>query len=132
MSSLIQFSIVFHNVADPECLSRNPDSNFFHPDPGSASKNLSILTQKIVSKLFPDPDPDFLTSWIPDPGGKKAPDSGSGTLVLLFHKRCVIASDHLSSSPGTVLYKNAFTLVNNLEQIFSTVDMVPVRQCKKL
>ncbi len=40
--------------ADPGCLSRIrifsiPDPNFFHP--GSASKNLSILTQKIVSKL---------------------------------------------------------------------------------
>jgi hypothetical protein len=28
-----------------------PDPNFFHPDPGSASKNLIILTQKMVSKL---------------------------------------------------------------------------------
>jgi hypothetical protein len=60
-----------------------PDPNFFHPgsrvkmipDPvsGSASKKLSILTQKTVSKLaeiwsrlfIPDPDPDFLP--IPDP-----------------------------------------------------------------
>jgi hypothetical protein len=38
----------------------DPDQNFFHPgfrakkllDPGSVSKNLSILTQKIVSKLL--------------------------------------------------------------------------------
>jgi hypothetical protein len=49
------------SVADPGCLSRIrifpsririfliPDPNFSHP--GSASKNLSILTQKIVSKL---------------------------------------------------------------------------------
>ncbi len=37
------------SVADPECLARIPDQNFFHP--GSASKNLSILTPKIVSKL---------------------------------------------------------------------------------
>ncbi len=42
------------SVADPGCLSRMrifsiPDLNFFHP--GSASKNLSILTQKIYSKL---------------------------------------------------------------------------------
>ncbi len=51
-------------------------TNFFHP--GYALKNLSILTQKIVSKLseiwsglvIPDPDP----SRIPDPGVKKAPD----------------------------------------------------------
>ncbi len=55
--------------------------NFFHP--GSASKNLSMLTQTNFSKLseirsglfIPDPDPDFLP--IPDPGVKKAPDPGS-------------------------------------------------------
>jgi hypothetical protein len=35
-------------VADPGCLSRIPDPTFFHP--GSASKHLSILTQKMVSK----------------------------------------------------------------------------------
>ncbi len=29
----------------------DPDPNFSIPDPGSASKNLSILTQKMVSKL---------------------------------------------------------------------------------
>jgi hypothetical protein len=49
------------SVADQGCLSRILHPNFFHlgsrvkeiPDPGSgyASKNLSILTQKIVSKL---------------------------------------------------------------------------------
>ncbi len=32
------------SVADPGCLSRIPDHNFFHP--GSASKNLSILSPK--------------------------------------------------------------------------------------
>jgi hypothetical protein len=54
------------SVADPGCLSRIPDagSDFFHPGsrvkkiPGSASKNLSIFTQKIVSKLSEyDPNP---------------------------------------------------------------------------
>ncbi len=44
------------SVADPGCLSRIPDPTFFHPgsrirtvsipDPGSSSKNLSILTPK--------------------------------------------------------------------------------------
>ncbi len=56
-------------------------SGFFHPR--SSSNNLSILTQKIVSKFseiwsglfIQDPDHDFLP--IPDPGVKKAPDSGS-------------------------------------------------------
>jgi hypothetical protein len=37
------------SVADPGCLSRI--RIFSIPDSGSASKNLSILTQKIVSKL---------------------------------------------------------------------------------
>ncbi len=108
------------SVADPGCLFIL-DPNFFHlrsririfsiPDPGSASKNFSILTQNFFSKLseiwfwlfIPDPDPDFLPfpdpgsrgqkgtgSWIqgskrhriPDPGIKKAPDPGSGSATL--------------------------------------------------
>ncbi len=78
---------------------RIPDPNFSQPwsririflipDSGSASKNLSILTPKMVSKLqeiwfrlfIPDPDPDFLP--IPDPGVKKAPDPGSGSATLI-------------------------------------------------
>ncbi len=65
-------------------LSQIPDPNFFHP--GSASKNLSILTQKIVSKLseiWPGlfiPDPDFLP--IPDPGSRGQKGTGSGTATL--------------------------------------------------
>ena len=63
------------------------------PDPGSASKNLSILTQKWFlssrkydlgcSSRITDPDADFLP--IPDPGVKKAPDPGSGSATLLFY-----------------------------------------------
>jgi hypothetical protein len=67
---------------------QNPGSDFFHPgsrideDPGSASKNLSIFTQKTASKfsktrswlwIFISP------SRIPDPWVKKAPDHGSAT-----------------------------------------------------
>jgi hypothetical protein len=66
--------------------SRIPDPIFFHP--GSTSKNLSILTQKLIFKLseiwsawfIPDPDPDFLP--IPDPEVKKTPDPGSATLLF--------------------------------------------------
>jgi hypothetical protein len=66
------------------------------PDPGSSSKNLSILTPKKAKKWFlsskkydpgcssriPDPDADFLLSRIPDPGVKRypIPDPGSATL----------------------------------------------------
>jgi hypothetical protein len=79
-----------------------PGPNFFHPgsrvtkipDPksGSASKNLSILSQKIVSQLSkilsgmfisdPNLDLDFYPSRIPNAGIKlkKAPDHGSATL----------------------------------------------------
>ncbi len=64
------------------------DRIFSIPDPGSTSKNLSILTQKMVSKfsviwsgLF---IPDFLHPFrIPDPGVKKAPDPGSGSATLV-------------------------------------------------
>ncbi len=69
---------------------RIPDRNFFHPGSqirffsipqiGSASKNVSILTQRIVSKLSEiwyrtgcsSRITDFLP--IPDPGVKKTPD----------------------------------------------------------
>jgi hypothetical protein len=87
------------SVADPGCLSRIPDPTFSIPDPGyelspsrirtvsipdpgSASKNLSILTQKKwflssrkydpgCSSRIPDPDVDFYPSRIPDPGVNK-------------------------------------------------------------
>jgi hypothetical protein len=91
------------SVADPGCLSRiqDPDQIFFQPgsrirtvsisDPGSSSKNLSILTAKRAKKWFlsskkydpgcstriSDPYADFLPSWIPDPGVKKVPNPGS-------------------------------------------------------
>jgi len=75
-------SSVFTSVADPGCLSRIPDLNFFHPgsrirtvsipDPRSSSKNLSILTPKKSKKWF-------LSSKKYDPGcSSQIPDSGSG------------------------------------------------------
>ncbi len=83
------------SVADPECLSCIPDPIFSIPDPGSrvkkipeprsgsasASKNVSILTQNIVSKLSEIVSKIF----IPDLGVNKAPDPGSGSATL--HKR---------------------------------------------
>ncbi len=73
------------SVADLGCLFRIPNTNIFHHGsrvkkiPGSASKNLSIITQKIVSNLseiwakmfIPDPDLDFYLSRIPDSGSKR-------------------------------------------------------------
>jgi hypothetical protein len=85
----------------------DPGSAFFPSwilDPWSSSKNLSILTQKMVSKLseiwsgffIPDTDPGswlFIhprsQSWIPDPGssvqkgtGSQITDPGSGSATL--------------------------------------------------
>ncbi len=68
-------SILKISVADPGCFSwsfyiPDPGSEFISsrtPDPGSASKNLSILTQKMVSKIS-----EIWSGWssrirIPDP-----------------------------------------------------------------
>ncbi len=64
------------------------------PGPGSASKNLSILTPKKPKKWFLSSrkcDPGcssrirmltFYPSRIPDPGVKRAPDPGSGSATL--------------------------------------------------
>jgi cohesin complex subunit SCC1 len=69
---------------------RIPDPNCLHP--GSASKNLSILTPKkppkktkkwFLSSRKYDPDADFLPSLIPDPAIKRAPDPGSGSATLV-------------------------------------------------
>jgi hypothetical protein len=97
---------------DPDPLARlNPDPirirnpAFFHPGsqigtvsipgPGSAWKNLSILTPKETKKWFLSSrkyDPGcssririltFYPSRIPDPGVKKAPDPGSGSATLV-------------------------------------------------
>ncbi len=120
-----KFSDEISSFADPGCLSRilvpgskffpsrildpgfkffpswipDPGSEFFPSrilDPGCRTKNLSILTKKMVSQLseiwsgfsiqirIPDLDPDFLPipdpdpgSQIPNPGIKKAPDPWS-------------------------------------------------------
>jgi hypothetical protein len=64
------------SVADPECLSRITDPNFFIPDPGSkrfdtgCSSRTRILDtdQCCGSGMFiPDPGSVFFPSWIPDP-----------------------------------------------------------------
>jgi hypothetical protein len=55
-----------------------PESEFFlFPDPGSASKNLGILTKKIVSKLFGN----IIRVVHPGSRGQKGPGSGSATLL---------------------------------------------------
>jgi hypothetical protein len=41
-----------------------------------------VLRIRDVLSRIPDPDPTIAPSWIPDPGGKKAPDPGSGSATL--------------------------------------------------
>jgi hypothetical protein len=76
---------------------------FSIPDPGSSSKNLSILTPKKAKKWFlsskkydpgcssriPDPDADFLPSRIPDPGVKKALNPGSRIRIRITDHQCL-------------------------------------------
>ncbi len=67
------------SVADPGCLSRIPNPTFFHPgsrirtvsipDPGSSSKNLSILTQN--KAWFRIRIRIRIQIADPDPGGQK-------------------------------------------------------------
>ncbi len=78
-------------------------------DPGSASRNLSILAQKwfISSRKYdpgyssriqiPDPDHDFLP--IPDPGVKKAPDPGFGSATLVTTIRYITDLHKCLSTP---------------------------------
>jgi hypothetical protein len=90
---------VYTSVADP-------DPTFFHPgsrirtvsipDPGSSSKNLSILNPQKAKKWFlsskkydpgcssriPDPDADFLPSRIQGSKRYPIPDPGSGSATL--------------------------------------------------
>ncbi len=112
--------IVGSSVADPGCLSRIrilsiPDSGseFFYP--GSASKNLSILTQEIVSQrseiwsrpFIPDPDPDFLP--IPDPGSRGQKGYGSRLRIrktgrISFCLSVMVISSFSPGSNREVLY----------------------------
>ncbi len=101
-----------------------PDPNSFHH--GSASKNLSILTQKTVSKLsgiwsvlfIPDPDPDFLP--IPDAGVKKALDPGSATLFM----QCLRAVFNWSRSRYYIMIERNSQKNYNWKFFFWSKDIV--------
>ncbi len=79
----------FHNDAEPGCLSRI--QIFSIPDPGSASNNLGVLTQKIVSNLSEIWSGcssririlTFYPSRIWDPGVQREPDPGSESSTLM-------------------------------------------------
>ncbi len=123
------------SVADPGCLSRIPDTTFFHPgsrirtvsipDPGSASKNLSILIPKKPKKWFltsrkfdlgcssqiPDPDADFLP--IPDPGSRG--QKGTGSRIRIRNTALFSLLMSLTfSKPNPIVFSDA---IDNLPQI---------------
>ena len=89
LNQWIKYTLHRVSVADPWCLSRIPDPTFFHPgsrirtdsipDPGSSSKNLSVLTQKncfqalgnMIRVVHPGSrPPDSVFLLIPDPGSR--------------------------------------------------------------
>ncbi len=85
--SQFEFLYGLSSVADPECLSRIPVTNFFIPDPRSASKTKKFF----LSSWKYDPGCSsririliFYASRIPYPGVKKAPDPGSGSATLVL------------------------------------------------
>jgi hypothetical protein len=97
------------------------DPNFFHFGSRAGTeffpsrisdlhqKNLSILTQKIAPGIMirvvhpgsRSPDPDLLAIPDPDPGVKKASDSGSATM------ECKRQLNNLNVLPGAVLVLGA-------------------------
>jgi hypothetical protein len=117
----------------------DPGSDFFPSrirfvpiaDPESASKNLSILTQKKwflssrkydlgCSSRIPDPDPDFLP--IPDPGFKKAPDPGSGSAKLILSMK---NDENLPSKCHNTLIFVKKNLVVTKKGVISKFQMAP-------
>ncbi len=98
------FDIGSHSVADPGCLSRIPDPDFYpsriqkQQKRKKISQNLilfnflnfpriiELFTQKIVTMLSIiwvwDPGSGKNLFRVPDPGVKKAPDPGSGSATL--------------------------------------------------
>jgi hypothetical protein len=95
----------------------HPGSDFFPsriPDPRSASKNLSILTQKMVSKLLEIrselliPDPGSGLRLFTHPGSriqvsKKAPDPGSGSAILSVYDKYNDAHYNMLATPHTLI-----------------------------
>ncbi len=71
------------SVADPGCLSRTPDPEFY------PSRSPKLSSQKYEFGIR-DPIPDLGSGKnlfrIPDPRVKKAPDPGSGSATLLLMK----------------------------------------------
>jgi hypothetical protein len=89
-----------NSVADPGCLSRIRffpsrilDPNFSIPVPGSAYKNLSILTPKngfyalgnMIGLFIPDPDPNFT-----HPGSRGQKGTGSRIWIRNTGKKYVL------------------------------------------
>ncbi len=98
--TVLRIRNVYHGsrIMDPKFSISDP--KFFPPwIPGSASKNWSIFTQKIVFKL----SEIWSGLFIPDPGVKKASDPGYGSATLtktlhyitfIFYPIAMVKQDH--------------------------------------
>ncbi len=78
------------SVADPVCLSRIKDPNFSIPDPSffqpgtrtDPHQRIEVFFQPKILFLCPRRYNPGCSSQIPDPGVKRAPDPGSGSVTL--------------------------------------------------
>jgi len=96
----------------------------FIPDPGSSSKNFSILTPKKAKKWFlrskkydpgcssqiPDPDADFLPSRIQGSKRHPIPDPGSGSATLIYLMVSDMVQKILSVGYNFITYSLHITL----------------------
>jgi hypothetical protein len=103
-------SITFTSVANPGCLSRILYPNFFHPGSWICIKVFMYFNPKkwfLSSRKYDPGCSDFLR--IPDPRVKKAPDSGSATLI--FKSACCNGgpSSILASAPLREVFPTELT-----------------------
>jgi hypothetical protein len=93
--------MLFRTVADPGCLSRIPDPNFFHPGYRIGIKEFNYFKPKkwfLCSRNMIWACYFFYPSRIPAPGSRGQKGTGSGSATQLFRMLAWLRVSHRSSS----------------------------------